>query len=426
MKLLAIISLIILGTIFSDPIIGGGDHDKTAYQIDQLITKLNTKSLEELKSNALSIENYTKTKIPILLNEESPLIGGLHDFIFKQDRETLIRWAFTAKAHNRNSTQINLIGGLHYTIQGLTNLQISNYILGIANKFPSLNNSAELERLSQLYGVSENNFGKVGGIHDYLFRQNRETLIRWALTAEKHERTLRNVRIYGGIHDRLKVISDIELAEFIFEKSKEYPELDSGIKLDEYSSVYKIKNSALINQIGGIHDYILRQSRDTLIKWALTCQFHDRKEKNTTYLLGGLDDYIEKLDDKEIGQYIVNMVKTYPSLNNYQKLEILAEEYKIKNEKKKNLTFLAAEDDEEELVDYILRQSRDVIIQLALACESYDREMKGIHVIGGLDDIVDTLSNRDIIDYILEKAGEYKELNSNEFLESLVLKYQKN
>ena len=40
-----------------------------------------------------------------------------------------------------------------------------------------------------------------GGLHDYIYRETRENLVKWALTTEKYHRKLNSTQFLGGLHD---------------------------------------------------------------------------------------------------------------------------------------------------------------------------------------------------------------------------------
>jgi hypothetical protein len=276
-------------------------------------------------------------------------IGGLHDFIFRESRETLEKWANTAEAHHVKVTGKPLIGGLHGRRNPLTNEEFANYVLDMSKIYPGLNSRTELEKLSVVYGFSDGKIsGKVGdargGLHDYLFRQPRETLVRWALTAEEHLKQKTGTKLIGGLHGRLEPLNNQDYAQFIMDMAKKFPELDNGLELDRLSQVYGFAdNPSLGKTIGGLHDYIFRTERNTLIRWALTAEAHDRKIKDVV-IYGGLHDYIAHLSNENIAEYILRMADSHPELNSADALNNYSQTYGIHIEggnDKKMLAFLA-------------------------------------------------------------------------------------
>lgn len=184
----------------------------------------------------------------ISVPNDAPVIGGLHDYISRQDRLTLIRWALTVEEYLKQKTGKGLIGGIHGTKEPLTDEKYAQYIINMAEKFPELNSASELDRLSQVYGFSDNpslnKLGNFGGLHDFIFRKDRNTLIRWALTAEAHDRKLKNVELLGGLQDYIDNLSNSEIANYVLAMADVYSELNSQQNLDALSQTYQIHYEA--------------------------------------------------------------------------------------------------------------------------------------------------------------------------------------
>ena len=282
-----------LGMIFAQGIIGGGDHDIIAHKLVTLTGDLRERSVEELRDYCLKLESWKRdnkkdmhggihdyvwrldqeacikyilsvalkytelldmdtfraTVSPVVkfleaVAEPSVGFGGLEDYIFRLDRETLSNFAFSAeKYHHEQQGQSMIIGGLHDKIRDMSNLEIAEYVLEKAKLYKDLNSYENLEKLSLKYGFSKKlnqESLKVGGLHDYIFRQPRETLEKWALTTEAHHRAVKNIQILGGLHDYINTLSSEELVQYVLKEASEHPELDSAEELNRYASVYGI------------------------------------------------------------------------------------------------------------------------------------------------------------------------------------------
>jgi hypothetical protein len=152
----------------------------------------------------------------------------------------------------RDVTKTHRLGGLHDRIYGMTDMEIVEYILKKAETFKELNSAEKLTTLANSYGLNKETETEVadeifleggfGGLHDYIYRTERKTLEKWALTAEKHHRNVKNLRLMGGLHDYIERLSNAEVAEYILEKAQLYPELNSGAKLDAYAETYGVKH----------------------------------------------------------------------------------------------------------------------------------------------------------------------------------------
>jgi len=170
----------------------------------------------------------------------------------------------------------------------------------------------------------------IGGLHDYIFRLDRVTLTAFAFTCEKYNtEKLGGKNIRGGLHDRIRSMSDAEIIDYILNKTKTYPELDSYNKLQELSVSYgfvKQPENFLEGVDGGLHDFIWRESRDVLIRWALTTEKHHNFTKGIK-ILGGLEDYVNTMTNEQLVDYILAKAKEHPELNNAQALDKFSVEY---------------------------------------------------------------------------------------------------
>jgi len=173
---------------------------------------------------------------------------------------------------------------------------------------------------------------------------------------------------------------------------------------------------------GGFHDALGTASKEQLMMWALTTEAYHR-DINHQHLMGGLDDYISSLSRDQIVSYILKETKEHPELANTDKLNSLGQKY--------NISANAIHSDDQSMginlpktIENILAYSdRSTINKYALASEKYFREMKGVRLMGGLHDYISTLTNDQVINYILEKSQIYPELGNISYLASLVQKY---
>lgn len=148
-----------------------------------------------------SLEKKESVPMMLLGTGTEPLIGGgLHDIIYKQSKETLERWAFTAEAHHIKVTGKKILGGLHGRQKPLTKEELTKYVIDMANVHPELNSSKNLDDLSISYGiVNQINMELIlGGLHDYIYKQDLDTVKRWAFTAEAHHNQVTGKKLIGG------------------------------------------------------------------------------------------------------------------------------------------------------------------------------------------------------------------------------------
>jgi len=72
-------------------------------------------------------------------------------------------------------------------------------------------------------------------------------------------------------------------------------------------------------RVEGIHDFLNSATREELIHTALAVDKY-MKDKSGKHLLGGLDDYIHKLDDNEIKEEIYKRLKECKEIKTLQEL----------------------------------------------------------------------------------------------------------
>ena len=147
-----------------------------------------------------------------------------------------------------------------------------------------------------------------------------------------------------------------------------------------------------------------------LQKIALACEKFSREKENMGHLLGGLDDYIFRLSDNEIIEIIKKYSIAYPELRNVEKLNRLA-----------NIEVIVSRG-ESWGVNYLNTFSRSQLEAMALASETYYRKKENKEGLkGGLHDYIASLSKEQVIEYIMNKANSYPELQEIGTLEKLAM-----
>lgn len=272
-----------------------------------------------------------------------------------------------------------------------------------------------------------------GGLHDYIFRLPRETLVSWALTCEKYSTETKNQFLIGGLHDYIGTISKSDLVSYILKKVDEFPELNNQDKLNALASGYGFSPSSRQASLaanprgrGGLEDYVFRLPREELIGYALASETYSRNKKHL-HLLGGLNDYISRLSNQEISDYILKSAKEFPELNNLETLKTLVNKYQIDAK-----NFIQPEVNVKspirggDLLSDLPSVPRDVLNNYAIAAEKYHREKLNLTLLGGLHDFINTLTNQQVIEYITQEVKEHPELNSKSKVTELVSQYKLN
>jgi hypothetical protein len=277
----------------ASPIFGGDDHDKIAHQVVELTSYLRTQSVEDLRSYCIKIQSYTRK-----LEGKEERIGGVHDYVFRMDQDACIKYILTNSLKYRELLELGFFK---------TTVEAPKVFLGVEEK-----HEEEL------------------GLTDYVFRLDRATLVAFALGSEAYvnDKTGKGM-IIGGLHDKIRNMSDSDIAHYLIDVVKQNRELDDYPKLTEVATKYGfITPPVMAEPLGGLHDYIWREPREVLIKWALTSENHHRLTKNIK-LLGGLEDYVNTMTNEQLIDYIMTKAKEYPELNSAQTLDSLAIKYGI-------------------------------------------------------------------------------------------------
>jgi len=293
----------------------------------------NDKIIKYILNEVDEHEELTAEKLNELsgVTEIKTTMGGLHDYIFKIPIETLRVWALSCEMYHNKSTGAIVIGGLHDYLYSMSTKDLIDYILKMAKEHPELNSKVKLDALSIEYGFvqPEKKLPAIGGgIHDYLVNQKIEKLRDWALTCEKYHRKVNNLILMGGLHDYIETLTSADLMDYINREVAEHPELNNVEKMDQLANEYGFGEKVTVGK-GGLHDYIWRESIDTLKTWALTCEKQHRIANNITKFRGGLHDYIDTLSKEQLIEYILKEAAEHEEINSRAKLNAKAEEYKI-------------------------------------------------------------------------------------------------
>jgi len=270
-------------------------------------------------------------------------------------------------------------------------------------------------------------------MRNHLNEKSLDQLKVEALKMEKYIHSKSEFPIMGGLHDYIGSIKKEELVEIMTRMMLNNQEL---LEIEVYNSVVAPEKKLTFlgddnstteteeerepKMVGGLVDYIWRQTDETLRQWALTCDKFD-KEKRNIHVLGGLHDYIDVLSREQLMEIILKHSRTYSELNSGVSLNKLAMTYGFAQpeEKKEETEPLMVGG----LVDYIWRESEDVLRQWALTCERYEKERKNIHLLGGLVNYVRLLNKEQLMNIILDYARKYPELNSRVELNNLAQSY---
>jgi len=390
--------LVFIALIFASTIVNSkakfSEEDNNTLRIKyiQLRAILETQPLEQLKIEALKMEQYINKKSGFLI------IGGLHDYVTSMKKEALLEVMSSMIIENPEL------------------LDIDFYRSVVSPPSPPVANEDKPEFAP-----------KIGGLEQSIWSMPVEKLREVALSCEKYEKKLLNLPPIGGLVNYVRLLNNEQLIKLILDYALQYPEINSMYNLNQVEEPFAqppveelpIEEPRIF---GGLSDYIWRQSDDVLRQWALACDKYDKENRNI-HLLGGLEDYVNIVDREVLINIILTHSTTYPELNSNIKLNELVQQYEFVQPAQ------PAEPKEEKpvleggLEDYVWRMPEETLREWALTCERYQKEKNNLTLIGGLVNYVRLLHKEDLIRTIMNYANQFPELNSYVKLNELSLGY---
>lgn len=159
-----------------------------------------------------------------------------------------------------------------------------------------------------------------------------------------------------------------------------------------------------------VHDYIQGLKREELIEVAFACERYHRKIHGETHLMGGLHDYVFRVPDEQIRNYVIKEVKEHQELNDIHVLRDLSKKILLETEelKKYGREFVIGEG----IHDYLWSLNRKDLEKIALGTEEYHRKIREEYLFGGLHDYIATISDEDLRSYIIKEVNEHYEINN--------------
>jgi len=387
---------------------------------------------------------------------KSPIIGGdggLHDYVFRLPRETLIKWALTTEAYHRDVNHQHLLGGLDDYINTLANDKIADYIMKEVKEHPEIAFKAKLEGLSQKYNIDVNTVhndedGKMEanpgfpdkGLLDILQTTQRGLFNNWALALEKYHREVNNLHLMGGLHDYIHTLTDDQVRDYIKKELKEHPDVAFTTSLNGLVSKYNISEKSVHSSIpdgtmeanpgfpdSTVFDILMSTQRNVFSNWALALEKYHR-EVNNLHLMGGLHDYIHTLTDDQVRDYVKKELKEHPDVAFTTTLNGLVTKYNISEKTAHSIPDGTMEANpgfpDKELLNILTTTTqRGLFNTWALALEKYHREVNNQRLMGGLHDYISTLSDDQVRDYIKKELKEHPDVAFLSTLTGLVTKY---
>jgi len=199
------------------------------------------------------------------------------------------------------------------------------YIQNKIQKYPFLNS---IEALNNICGEVVGFLETLGGLEDVLHALSLNKLRDLALTVEKYQNEKRHLRLIGGLEDYITTLTEAQLIDYIMQVVQKYPELNSYEKVESLRQKYGFSHfggdNNMFLSLGGLHDYIYRTPKSTLIGWALASEEYSRGGQR---VIGGLSDYVNSMTVEQLAEYILKQADRFPELNSAEKLDSLVKQY---------------------------------------------------------------------------------------------------
>lgn len=283
----------------------------------------------------------------------------------------------------------------------------------------AIENNHELLKDSKIFDLKDIE----KNLYDMLSKNDRDTLEQWTLSCEKYQREKTNMQNQlGGIHDYINKLTNKELIEFIIPIAIKY-NLDES-KLKQLTIKYEFTTKSTELTKSSLLEIIKNLDRITLEQWAFAVEHYDRQQKGIKVLGGGLHDYINRLSDREIREYIDFIGGQYDDIIFYIQ-EIIDElgfdkdsDLTDMNVKTSSNSTILIEVKNEDFYEYLLKANRTSLEKYAIAADRFKNENTSI-TDSTLKDIVSTLNNQQLIQILTSIKNKYNEL-SIEVLDKII------
>lgn len=254
-------------------------ESKNVLSSSKIEENLKTKDQTELAQIAISLENYEREKFG------TPVIGGIHDYAYSLKKEELI--------------------------VAILNMVHDNPELAVEGKIDAIYNKDKPEERKKI--------GKVaifGGVEDYIRFFSRSELLEIAYAAETYDLDARKAYKIGGLHDYAVRLSKEEIITIVLDYVRSYPELRNKGALE------KLTNGKV--QEGGYHALLVNKKREELEQYCLAVEKLDREGRQVR---GGLHDYIKRLSDEQLIEYLDKMSEKHDRIIRQGELDKIKSEY---------------------------------------------------------------------------------------------------
>eukprot|EP00340_Litonotus_pictus_P006862 CAMPEP_0170515766 /NCGR_PEP_ID=MMETSP0209-20121228/2155_1 /TAXON_ID=665100 ORGANISM="Litonotus pictus, Strain P1" /NCGR_SAMPLE_ID=MMETSP0209 /ASSEMBLY_ACC=CAM_ASM_000301 /LENGTH=395 /DNA_ID=CAMNT_0010800401 /DNA_START=119 /DNA_END=1306 /DNA_ORIENTATION=- len=329
----------------------------------------------------------------ILKNEEPS--EKLVDQLLNYPKQNLIEMALAAETYiKRKEGHLSFRGGLHDYIWRLNSDDIARILVQFNADHPEIT-------LEAYHKISTKKQFTETEMRDRLEGLDQTRLAHYAIALDEYDRNHSGIHRKGGLHDYAFTLQKPILIEIIIDFANKWPEMFIEGRLE---NILKGELNLFNSILGGFEDYSFKMHISDLKACALTAEDYDRKQRKVT-LYGGLHDYIDSLNKNQVLKILSQYIRKYPALREAGYLEGLAGIHRAG------------------LEGFLETRSLENLRQYCLNLENYDRKIRAVDLDGGLHDYVNTLTKKELIDYVVNKSEYYPQLRQTEHFNNINTKY---
>jgi hypothetical protein len=171
----------------------------------------------------------------------------------------------------------------------------------------------------------------------------------------------------------------------------------NGLKIIKEKN--KITNNLIFldkqpTQMSNIDNYLTSLPRESLETLTIELERYHRRALREENIMGGLHDYLKRIDNSELISYALREIEEHPELNDLTILEQLVNQNKFNFDK------------------FLSQQSRANLIHIAIGLEKYHKKQTSTEqYLGGLHDYIMHLSEQEIKNFIFRELKCHPELD---------------
>jgi hypothetical protein len=147
-------------------------------------------------------------------------------------------------------------------------------------------------------------------------------------------------------------------------------------------------------------------------------EVYHREVSGQKGLIGGIHDYVFKISDDQIRNFIFKELIEHSEVCEIKKIQELSKSSEQKTEELKDYKRDLVMGDG--IHEYLRSLNRRDLGRLAIQLEKYHRKQKDEFIFGGLHDYIDQIPEEDLRSYISKEVNEHLEINNVESLKDLL------